>query len=515
MPFSHPAFVAVAAWLAWVGIERAIGDDRRGKEASIESGLVIGAIALTAYVAVIAWYALQPVYFDPAEPTITAVSSVFGAGKPLYPALDAPERYAHIYGPDLFIIHAAAMKVLGARVVVSKAVGALAALASLVLAYAAFVSVAGRRAAFVAIGVCAAVYLAFGNITFWTRPEPLLMLCAAAALYGVASGKRMTPIWLVAVVAGVSLNLKFSGPLYILPALGAVVARRHRRDWIAMAAIFIVFAIAPFLMSRVSAAHYFQYIQLSARNGLMMARLRQNVEWALVLAAPVMAGAVAGRGGGPGRRIDPFNVLLTFSIVVVVIVAAKPGAGPYHLLPALPLLAYGALRLPVRAWDAVANRAMAAAVVITACVFAVQKQSTFIRTVRSSDVADATSDARTFIDGHPSASIGVGYAGTSRWADARVEAVFRTHDYWLDAPAIQEHRLAGLAIPASAIGALEKCRTRYWLIPIAGDPFVVPSAYWPDVGPPRVFSDDFVEAFLRSYARVGETRYFSVWECRR
>ena len=119
------------------------------------------------------------------------------------------------------------------------------------------------------------------------------------------------------------------------------------------------------------------------------------------------------------------------------------------------------------------------------------------------------------LDAHRSASVGVGYAGTSRWSDARVEAVFRTGDYWLDAPAVQEHRLAGLAILESTIRAVRECRTRYWRIPAAGDPFVVPSAYWPDAGPLRVFSDGFREAFLHSYRRIGETGHFTIWECSR
>lgn len=513
---THPAIVLAVAWLCWIAIDQARRRFEPSSNTTRAAGLAVGLIAVTVYAAIVVWYALQPVFFDPAEPTITAVSAVFAAGRPLYPALDAPERYAHIYGPDLFIFHAAAMRLLGARVLVSKAVGAISALGGLFLTYRAFVRVVSPRDALAAVGVCALVYLEFGDTTFWTRPEPLLILCTAAALYGSTSGSSVASIALVGIATAVAWNLKVSAPLYILPLFTVLVTRARWRGAFAVAAIAIPLAAAPFLIKTISFVHYAQYIRLSAGNGLMMARLRQNIEWAVVLMSPLAAGLVCAAANDHARaRIDPLLTSLCLSIVALIVIAAKPGAGPYHLLPAVPVIAYAVLRLPARVWGRSAPRAMAAALVTTAVVFAWSKQIILIRTVRGRDLAQATIDVREFLDGHPSASVGVGYAGTSRSSDARVEAVFRTHDYWLDAPAVQEYRLAGLPMPASVITALAECRTRYWLIPRGGEPFLVPSAYWPAAGPPRVFPDAFRDAFLRAYRRVGETRYFAVWECAR
>ena len=108
----------------------------------------------------------------------------------------------------------------------------------------------------------------------------------------------------------------------------------------------------------------------------------------------------------------------------------------------------------------------------------------------------------------------VGYAGTSYFSDARPEIVFRRREYLLDAPAVQEHRLSGLDVPASTIRALTDCATDYWLIPRGAEAFDVPSAYSPD-GPPTVFPERFRQAFFRSYERTGSTRYFDVWACKR
>jgi hypothetical protein len=105
------------------------------------------ALVLFAFCAIAIWYTLQPAYFDAAEPTIPAVAAVFAGGGPLYPALDAPERYAHIYGPVLFIIHALVLTMAGPGMAASKAVGAAAVFASLAAGYRAMKPAGGSGAA--------------------------------------------------------------------------------------------------------------------------------------------------------------------------------------------------------------------------------------------------------------------------------------------------------------------------------------------------------------------------------
>src|SRR3954470_9808182 len=100
---THPAIVLAATWVVLMGLGRARHwwpAARRPLPRGILGGAACGVLLL--YGAIVTWYACQPTYFDAAEPTITAVASVFRDGKALYPALDAPERYALIYGPALF-----------------------------------------------------------------------------------------------------------------------------------------------------------------------------------------------------------------------------------------------------------------------------------------------------------------------------------------------------------------------------------------------------------------------------
>jgi hypothetical protein len=117
---SHPAVVLAGVWLATLvfdEVRRRLGWSR--PDVARVCFLSIGLVLLVAYCTIVLWYTSRVSYFDPAEPTIAAVTSVFSAGQPLYPALDAPERYAHIYGPVLFIVQSAAFAVLGPGIVAS------------------------------------------------------------------------------------------------------------------------------------------------------------------------------------------------------------------------------------------------------------------------------------------------------------------------------------------------------------------------------------------------------------
>jgi len=511
---SHTAVVFAVVWIVLLGVDRACRQWPWSRRVVPRAAILAASyIVLLVYGAIVVWYACKVTYFDTAEPTITAVASVFGAGKPLYPALDAAERYAHIYGPVLFIAHSSAMALFGQSILVSKAVGVVAVCASLLIAYCLFAEQAGRFAAVVAAAACALVYLDFGNATFWTRPEPLLILCTVTGLYGARTPRWPMAVLILGVTAGLSVNLKVSGPLYLLPAF-VLLGSRHGRSVLAGAAgLAMLVGLGPFLLTNISATHYLHYIQVSARNGLIAAQFRQNVEWALFLSAPLAGGLFAANDRLAAlRRGDVFLISLGCSLAAIAVIAAKPGAGPYHFLPSVPVLAYAVLRLPARVWQREWIRSLVAAACLTALGIAVPSQATMLETVSGRPLELSIDDVRRFADAHPSSRIAVGYSGTSRSSDARTVIVFRTRDYWLDAPAVQEHRLAGLPLPESTVHAMDECRAEYWLIPIGADAFAVPSAYWPD-GPRYVFPDELRQAFFRRYERTGQTANFTVWEC--
>ncbi len=504
----------VAIWLLLIAIDGGRQVDRVLGPRSRRPLLMLSLAVLLAFGTVVFWYALQSAYYDRAEPTITAVSSVFRAGHPLYPSLDAAERYAHVYGPVLFIAQSTAMEVFGESILVSKLVGAVAVLWALSLGLRVFALRAGFLPAIALTGASALLFLDFSNATFWTRSDPLLILCVAVGLYATTLKSSPGAVILLGLVVGLSVNLKVSGPLYLLPALVLLLARTGRGSWVAGAAVASMIALAPFSSPAVSWSHYLGYLRLSAASGIAATALRQNLEWAIFLCSPVVGLLYAERRSLAlvGSR-DWFLMSVAASLVATCVVGAKPGGGAYHLLPLVPMIAYATATAPQSPWMHPRMKAWALAFCLTAIVIAVPRQTTLIRTVSARDLGPIVSELRDFYRAHSGHIIEVGYSGTSYASEARPAMVFLTHSYLLDAPAVQEYRRAGLDMPQATIQAIRDCRVEYWLIPVGAAPFDVPNAYWP-AGPPDVFSKTFQDTFQLSYRQTATTRHFSVWECR-
>jgi hypothetical protein len=509
---NDPLVAAVLCWAALAGLRPVAG---RWPGALVPALEAVAAALVLSYAGLAGWYVSRAAYFDAAEPTITAVAAAFAHGAPLYPALDAPERYAHVYGPLLFAVHAAALRLIAPTIAVSKGVGVAAALAALALTALTCASRGGRRAGLLAAGGCAALFLAFNNASYWTRAEPLLILASAVGTWGAARRDGWGAAFCVGLAAGFAFGCKATGPLYLLPAIGLLHGRGGARDVWRAAALAASVAALPFLMPRISSGAYLAYFALSARNGITRDHLLLNLQWVFLLVVPAVTAWPWRRSATPSERstpaILPLAALVT-AMLVVAIAAAKPGGGPYHFLPFAPAIAC----LVATAWPAqtrpTATRpilAVAAAVLL----LGLARQTVFVRVESGRQLEPALAAVSRFADEHPDASVDVGYAGTSYLSQARVVPALRRGTYWLDAPAIQEHNLAGLPLPRSVLAALDQCRIRYWLVPAGPQPFEVPSAYRPD-GPVNVFPVDFREAFHRRYERTGSLDGFDIWACR-
>jgi hypothetical protein len=471
----------------------------------------IGVLAL--YAGLVSWYTMLDEYYDLAEPTISAVAWLVRLGESPYHSADAAARYAHIYGPTLFLLHASALRLLGGGIWASKLIGGLAALASLAILVTLLTRIRSQASATVWTAMVAVVFLAFGNMSFWTRPEPLLTLCTTAALAAALATSRPIAIVGVGVAAGVAAGLKITGFLYILPLL-PLVLERHRAIaivWIAMVAGGV--ALAPFLWLPSEAWQDFWFwLGASSRNGIRLGLLRPNTQWALYLAIPLVLLAARGQ-----RPVGQAHVALAAAIALVVILAAKPGAGPHHLLPFIPLIAWFAAEA-ARDADLSWTRRAAIAYMVPVIVAAGIQQFLFISTIRTAMSQRVGDDLRIFLQLHQSSTIGMGYGGTSGYFGsapltyARPLLVFQTGSYLLDAPAIQEHQLAGIEIPPATLQALARCDVRYWLIPRAEEPFATRNLY-SQTGYRPLFGDAFKATFNRNFTLTSTTRLFDVYSC--
>jgi multisubunit Na+/H+ antiporter MnhF subunit len=525
---NRPFWVFVAAFLTisvlqtlvrvWGKPERDATTRRTAATPVIPVGLSIAAIA--AYVAVALWYLIEPKYHDYAEPTVAAVGWLFHVGRPIYHAFDSPERYSHMYGPLAFMIPGWFLGLFGPGLSTSKIAGIAAAFAALIVMYRLARSVTTTTRALGLTAIFAVVCLIFRNLSFWIRPDSFLVLFSAVALLASTSRRNLTAVIGLGLATGVLWDLKITGVLYALPAFGIVVARYGLLAAVWASSISALTAALPFLIfPNVSLTNYLLWVHTSANNGLGFWTLRQNIEWALFLMLPVVPSLLASPSGKEDARVRAWMLGgLCLGVILVVLAASKPGAGPYHLLPFLPSILYAAAcdldRLPASITQQRAFRRGVLAFVSCAALVAFLQLTYFFREMTGLRGTAIAADIRQFMDAHPSATIEMGPGSPGEALTLfRPLLVFRNNSYFLDAPAVQEFQMSGLTLPPATIQALASCVVDYWLIPKSAEPFSSRNKY-PSTGFRPLLSDEFRRTFANTYAHVGETTYFQVWSCR-
>jgi hypothetical protein len=474
--------------------------------------LFVSLIAIVTYVALVIFYATDPHYFDAAEPTMTAVGWLFHLGQPIYHSVDSAERYAHIYGPMAFIAHGVALGLFGPSIEVSKWVGGSAALLSLCLTLFALKTQTTLWRAVVITGLFALLMLGFRHYSFWTRAEPLLIFCVSAGLLAAVQGRGSLSSVALGVFAGLLWNLKATGLIYSLPVFVILFQRLGWRATYRAALIAVVVAILPFIaLANVSLGAYVTWFRLSAANGLVWPLFTRNLEWAAYFLVPVVLALLLKQ---PVVRYGGLVILSTLAAVALVVIAgSKPGAGPYHLMPLLPVTGFlvasfigreNALNPP-----APIQLTLASFVAVAAAIALVQ-QAQFVTTMQGRRPLHEIRDIETFVSEHPGV-VEMGYGVNDPWTFERPVLVFRNNAYLLDAPAVGEHQLAGIPVPQATLDALRQCRIAYWLIPKGEAPFTGQNFYEAVLRP--IFSDEFRRVFHESHRLTASTQYFDAWQC--
>ena len=481
---------------------------------------VAAAIAVLAiYVAIAVWYLLLDGFFDHAEPSVAAVAWLFHVGKPIYHAADAAERYAHIYGPLAFMIPGWFLSWLGPGLVQAKLPGTIAGILSIAIVYRLARSSTSRTSALALTAVFAITALAFRNLSFWIRPDSFLMLFAAVALLGATARRPVSGAIVVGIASGVMADLKLTGPLYALPALGILIATHGWQSLLIVALAALATAVWPFLVfDNVSFVNFRHWFEISARNGLRFQTLRQNIDWGFFVLVPMVPVLIAKLDDRLSRIRRGGLCGLAIGMIAVLIAASKPGAGPDHVMPFLPAVFFFA-SLSVHALapgprEQAAIRFGVPAFVLTASLIAIAQQVFLITWSAPVEGLRLSADLSRFIDAHPNSTVAMGFSRIGeRHGFARPVLVFRTDAYPLDAPAIQEYQMSGLDLPDATFRALEHCGTEFWLFPKNGAPFSATNIY-PFMSGRPLFPEAFKRTFADRYERVGDTEHFQVWRCR-
>lgn len=466
-------------------------------------------------------------YTDHFEPTIASISwTATNFRLPIYHSLEAATRYSAVYGPLTFLINSVAFYVLGGTITASKTMGVLACLTSLPLIFYAARKHCDFKCALALTGITALGFLAFGSTCYMSRADAYLILCVAVATFAAARLPLHVAFIVLGVTAGVAINLKIHGILYIAPvALLLLSSRPSIRDIILSFLVALAVAISPFLLPNVSIINYITWLKATAAHGLRSHELIENLIF-LIPMLTVLLSIVINRSN---KRLEARDKIYLTSIflaaILVTVVACKPGAGPHHYLPILPAIAYACallLRPATVQKELVSSREgqqrvgiwllMTAIVALIPQAILSQKGIADYLTDNWENRA-ATAQVKQVMALNPGRTIGMGYSQVNySLTYVRPLLLFKGNPYLLDGGSLQDYDASNIKIPSATIKAISNCTTSMWLIPKGGEPFSK-SNYYPTGR--DIFSMEFRQAFLSSYKKTGETKLYDIWSCSR
>ena len=184
-------------------------------------------------------------YLDHAEPFVVIDSWRLAQGGQLFLPITSEEYTVTAYGPLIYIIHASYMMVAGATISVSKIPSAWAAFAAVVVLGVFILRRHGVQRLPFGIFIAITFLMIAGFMSFWTRPDPYLILLVAIALCSTSFDQKLgysswvAPV-VIAVCAGLAFNLKIHAPLYFVPLVFRYCLDRWFVRWPVMAGFFFI-----------------------------------------------------------------------------------------------------------------------------------------------------------------------------------------------------------------------------------------------------------------------------------
>jgi hypothetical protein len=513
-----------AAGLGAIVIWRTAQPGRERSLAAVPALLLLVMLIVLTQLILTTWYLFTPGFLDHIEASVASSVHYFRAGLPLYPPTDSYTFHGLLYGPLLAELNSLGY-LLGGGVFGAKIVGWLAGWAAIVLILRTRAREIGGWAGYLGIAYALCVLASFGEELTTDRAEPLLLLCATAALLAGRSFPDVAGLLVVSALAGLAFALKLHGPVYCLPALylwWAAHPRDHlHRGYIILAiasvAVATVAAALPFLPENVSLTGYVHYLTLALKHGMDRRLLLLNIALLLGLWAPLLVlTGVAGLTRLP-RGSKQFAALLLGAQSLVALIAAKPGAGVHHFLPFLAAHAYLFQRLytDLRATqpgaEVVAFRAMAAlaATILGMTVPTLHSAGQLLAfNLRAPEQARERDELLALSARYPGGMLGVAGYDSYRLANLRPWLTLQGFPQ-TDYGAFMDLKLSGLD-DAPLQRAFLRCDIPFVYMPKPGEPFTLPSNY-----NGLLFSNAVRNQFAQSYALLERGNYFNVFACRK
>lgn len=490
--------------------------------------LIFASLILINYIGLVLLYPTWADYADPAEANVAIVSWLFDRGQPVYPDLNAAERYINNYGALSYVIQSVFLSLLSPSIFASKVAGCLAGLASLGLIFLLIQRRLGWTSAMCGSAIVSLCFLAqtsaSGLLTssFWVRPDALLLFFTVLGLFLTVRGTKWVAIVGSAIALGISTNLKITAFLHFIPIYVLLLYRFGFLSIFISSSIALFTVALPYLIfAQISFTNYWTWLQQVRLKGINPNQIPKNLLWMGFVGVPVAIVFLQSRFTGFFKQWLPKNFLycmtLILGIVVNAIISSTRGALENNMLPFVPLLVYLAIEQSqfVKPSKILTPISLSAAIAFTLSI-SLAVYSTEVKFLDRMNTAPghrAIADLNQFMAANPNRTIGMGYGAVSyQLSTYRPQLVFNGNPYLLDSASLMEMQASGLNnTPERTLNALRTCQTEIWLIPKGKLPFQVYS-YYPPLQ--KLFSDEFRQTFAQHYEKQSSTKFYDAWACK-
>lgn len=463
--------------------------------------VVLGLALASLVLGIEAWrYARLAAYLDHIEGNIVIGGWLWTQGAPIYALQDGYAQFANIYGPLAYLADLPAMLVLGPGIISSKLPAIAALIATLGLTAWRFRR-AAPMAAIQGMFLLVAGFAALSPMSFWTRADPFEALLVAAALAGAAS-----PVF-VGLCIGFAVNFKIHAFLYFLPILWELWTRRGWRAAPPVIVVSVVTFLAPFLLPGISLHDYLAILAQQLGGRAHTSELLAPVfAYGAALALPVLLPLCRRHIPGAERS---YGIAALAALVLIAYPASNPGAGPYHFLPLIPVLAEARMRLrPAGIGGEFA--------VFPLLFFAAATTSVAFGQLAERRSWPALADeALALAREAPPGTVDIGYGDNKRSYEiaqlAKAELSLNGYPRWIDGQILMELQKTGVDGSRRWIPYMTGCQVERWLLPRGEKPFAVTSYFYHDDR--KLFDADFRAAFVANYHEAASSAHFAVWEC--
>jgi hypothetical protein len=345
--------------------------------------------------------------------------------------------------------------------------------------------------------------LLFSPVSFWVRSDPIETLLVALAVVAVPG---RGPAWRVGVCIGLAVNLKVHAFAYFLPILVDLWLRGGRRALVTAGAVSCLTFIVPFLAPGIGFGDYVH--ALAEQIGGRAPSLRQLAAIVPMLTVLLIPIGIPLAASGQPREAVIYAIAALATAALLLYPATFPGAGAYHFLPLVPVLAEARSRLRSSRGPA---DLLPFAILVLGCIAA---HGVLQNLAAQRGAAAIGVEALRLARNSPVRPIEIGYGESlPSYAAAqlsRTVLALNSYPVSYDAQVLMELKEIGIDGSARWVPDLTRCRIRRWLLPKGEAPFALKSFFYDGH---TLFGDAFRRAFLDNYKIVETTEHFDVWDC--